>query len=299
MNLYHLRYFVTLAHLEHYTKAADKLSITQPSLSHAMSLLEKELGVQLFEKDGRNVVLTKYGRIFLGYVEKSLATLDSGVDTLQKIGRGEGKIRLAFLRTLGINFVPGITKSFLESNSDRSIDFNFHTGLTSDIIQGLKNEKYDIAFCSKIDDEPKIDFIPVAAQELVLIVPKGHPLAARKTVNLTETIPYPQIFFTHTSGLRPIIDGLFKQIGQKPEIKYEVEEDQVIAGLVSQNLGIAITPNMPILNSLNVNILKIAYPSFQRLFYLAVMKNIYLTPAVRNFRNFVIAQSAHKKLDII
>ena len=77
MNLYHLRYFVTLAHLEHYTKAAENLSITQPSLSHAISLLENELGVALFEKEGRNIVLTKYGKIFLKDVEKLLEILDS------------------------------------------------------------------------------------------------------------------------------------------------------------------------------------------------------------------------------
>ena len=59
MNLYHLRYFVTLAKLEHYTKAAEELCITQPSLSHAISLLEKELGVTLFQKEGRNIVLNK------------------------------------------------------------------------------------------------------------------------------------------------------------------------------------------------------------------------------------------------
>lgn len=64
MNLYHLRYFITLAHLEHYTKAAEKLMITQPSLSSAISSLEKELGVSLFEKEGRNVVLTKCGKMF-------------------------------------------------------------------------------------------------------------------------------------------------------------------------------------------------------------------------------------------
>ena len=83
MNLYHLRYFVTLAHLEHYTKAAENLSITQPSLSHAISLLENELGVALFEKEGRNIVLTKYGKIFLKDVEKSLEILDSSVKSLK------------------------------------------------------------------------------------------------------------------------------------------------------------------------------------------------------------------------
>ena len=92
MNLYHLRYFVTLAHLEHYTKAAEILTITQPSLSHAISSLEKELGVKLFEKDGRNIVLTKCGQTFLTDIEQSLDTLDSSVKRLRLAGRGEGQI---------------------------------------------------------------------------------------------------------------------------------------------------------------------------------------------------------------
>ena len=68
MNLNHLSYFRVLAKLEHYTQAAEELSITQPSLSHAMSTLEKELGTYLFEKDGRNIKLTKYGKIYYEYV---------------------------------------------------------------------------------------------------------------------------------------------------------------------------------------------------------------------------------------
>ena len=75
MNLYHLRYFSTLAHIEHYTKAADILAITQPSLSYAISTLEEELGVKLFEKNGRNVTLTKYGKVFLKDVEEVLNLL--------------------------------------------------------------------------------------------------------------------------------------------------------------------------------------------------------------------------------
>ena len=77
MNLYHLRYFVTLAHMEHYTRAADLLAITQPSLSHAISSLESELGVKLFKKNGRNVTLTKYGKSFLTDAEDILQKLDS------------------------------------------------------------------------------------------------------------------------------------------------------------------------------------------------------------------------------
>ena len=87
MNLYHLRYFSTLAHIEHYTKAADILAITQPSLSYAISTLEEELGVKLFEKNGRNVTLTKYGKVFLPKRRRMSSLLcDSNVSNHCKFG---------------------------------------------------------------------------------------------------------------------------------------------------------------------------------------------------------------------
>ncbi len=182
MNLYHLRYFVTLAHLEHYTKAADVLAITQPSLSHAISSLEEELGVKLFEKNGRNVSLTKYGKSFLEDVEQTLNRLDSSVNGLQLAGKGEGQIDVAFLRTLGVDFMPKIIRSFLNANKGKQIHFNLFCDkvLTGDILTGLKEKKYDIGFCSKFDDEPLIEFIPVAKQDLVVIVPPEHPLAEKR-----------------------------------------------------------------------------------------------------------------------
>ena len=75
MNLNQLTYFVTLAQIENYTRAAKRLDITQPSLSHAISNLEKELQVPLFERHGRNVTMTKYGEMFLKYVQDSLHIL--------------------------------------------------------------------------------------------------------------------------------------------------------------------------------------------------------------------------------
>ena len=158
MNLYHLRYFATLAHLEHYTKAAEILAITQPSLSHAIASLEKELGVKLFEKEGRNVALTKCGQAFLIDVEQALDMIDSSVNKLQMTGRGEGRIDIVELRALSSTVVPNFVKGFLDSTPDKKIDFYFHssTGLTSDMIQGLKDRKYDIAFCSMMDNEPLI-----------------------------------------------------------------------------------------------------------------------------------------------
>ncbi len=293
MNLYHLRYFTTLAHIEHYTKAADILAIAQPSLSYAISTLEDELGVKLFEKNGRNVTLTKYGRVFLQDVEDVLNRLDSSVNSLKLAGKGEGCIDVAFLRTLGIDFLPKIMRGFLDQNPGRQITFHLYCDkvLTADILNGLKEKKYDLGFCSKLDNEPLIDFIPVARQELVVIVPPGHPLSSQSAVRLEDTLPYKQIIFKKRSGLRQIIDGLFAQIGQMPKVAYEIDEDQVAAGFVSNGFGICVAPDIPILQSLNVKILPLVSPAWQRNFYMALLKDVYHPPVVEAFKTYVIDQT--------
>ena len=161
---------------------------------------------------------------------------------------------------------------------------------------GLKEKKYDLGFCSKLDNEPLIEFIPVARQELVVIVPLDHPLAVKDEVRLEDTIPYKQIIFKKRSGLRQIIDGLFECIGQTPDVAYEIDEDQVAAGFVSNGFGICVAPNIPILQSLNVKILPLVSPSWQRNFYMAMLKNVYHPPVVEAFKTYVIEQ-AQKEWD--
>lgn len=83
MNLQWLYYFNTIAELEHYTRAAEKLHVSQSNLSHAIKELENELGVQLFERQGRNIKLTKYGEIFQPYVIRTINSLEDGITTLK------------------------------------------------------------------------------------------------------------------------------------------------------------------------------------------------------------------------
>lgn len=288
MNLYQLRYFVTLAQTEHFGKAAEKLCIAQPSLSHAIAQLESELGVTLFERKNRSSVLTKEGKQFLEYVQKSLEILDNGIQTMERISQGEGFIELGFLRTLGTSFIPELVAGFVKEQPKNSVRFNFYSDASNALLQGLKAGKYDMVFCTKIDTEKSIEFIPVSKQDLVLIVPRDHPLANRYTVDLTETIPYPQVYFSEKSGLRIVIDQLFEKIGLRPKIAYNVLEDQVIAGLVAHGFGIAVVPYMEELLRLNVKIIQISYPYWERNFCMATLKNHYLSPAVQKFKQFVM-----------
>ena len=211
MNLYQLRYFVMLAETKHFGKAAERLCIAQPSLSHAIAQLEAELGVVLFERKNRSSTLTKEGMQFLSYVEKSLEILDNGIETMAHISRGEGCIELGFLRTLGLSLIPELASGFLQEQKDKHIQFKFYTDVTQPLLQGLKDEKYDMVFCTQLENEKNIEFIPVSKQDLVLIVPRNHPLANRYTVDLTETLPYPHVYFAEKSGLRIVIDRLFEK----------------------------------------------------------------------------------------
>ena len=282
MNLFYLKYFVELAHVRHYTKAAQNLCITQPSLSHAIAQLENELGVPLFEKNGRNTTLTRFGREFLACAENTLATLDSGVEAARRSAAGEGLIRLA-----GVEYVPRLAREFLEKNSGSDIHFTFDTGPTVTLLDDLKRGRYDVVFCSEPFGETQLTAVPVSNQELVLITPAEHPLANKKSINLDEALEYPMIYFTRESGMRAVVEELFEKTGKSPKIAYETQEDQVIAGLVANGFGIAVVPYMELLHRLGVSIIKIAKPQYSRKIYMVTDSSIYMPPVVEKFCEYV------------
>ena len=290
MNLFHLRYFIELAHIRHYTKAAEHLCIAQPSLSHAISQLEAELGVPLFERSGRNTTLTCFGEQFLDCAENALKTLDSGIEMLRQSAQGAGTIRLGFLRVLGVSWLPALAEKFLKAHTSVPVRFTFHTGVTSELLEGLKARHFDLVFSPYPAKEKDLSCVPVAGQQLVLIVSKDHPLARYEEADLEQTLPYPYIYFSPGSGVRYDIDLLFEKIGKRPRIAYETEEDQVIAGLTAKNFGISIVPEMDLLDHLDIKKIKIKNSTAQRNIYMVSNDQIYIPPAVENFRRFIIEE---------
>lgn len=295
MNLDHLRYFVRLAEVRHYTRAAEQLGISQPSLSHAINQVEAELGVPLFEKSGRNTTLTRFGEEFLECAEHSLSILDAGIETLQRYGRGEGVVRLGFLRTLGINYIPQLTSDFLKADPDCNVQFSFHSGLSSELLEDLIQRKYDFVFCSEPDPALGLNAVAVDSQKLVVIVPKDHPLAERESISLVETLPYPAVCFAEGSGLRKIVDRMYDAVGGKPASVVETEEDEVIAGLVSSGFGTAVVPYMDMLEKLEVSVLKITDPPYSRNFFMVQNDAAFLTSAAQRFRSFVLGRTFSNK----
>lgn len=292
MNLQHLRYFITLANLEHYTKAARQLHITQPTLSHAISIIESELGVTLFEKKGRNISLTDNGKTFAKNIQEALNLIDDSVATLQAQTLKTFDIKIVLLRVLSHRVIPNLTRQFLTDNPNSPANFIFYndSGMTEDLLRGLTDGRYDLAFCSKIDSHPQITYIPIAVQDMVIVVPKSHPLTEKETVTIADTIAYPQIWFSKKSGVRPVVEKLYENQMDQVNIQFEIEEDETIAGLVAQNFGIAILPKLDFLKTLDVEIIELDELKNSRYYYMAYLNNIAQPPAIKSFINYVTNQ---------
>ena len=288
MNLDHLRYFKTIAECEHYGRAAELLHVSQPNLNYAVTQLESELGVPLFEKAGRNVRLTRYGRLFLQSVTESLQKLDGSARALQELGTGGGLVLLGGIRKLAAQTVPELMRGFLAQPGNETVRFELHTesGFSRDLLQAVAEERLDMAFVSHPGDPTVFNCLPFQRSPFVVVVPPWHPLAEKESVTLRETLPYPYVYFSQRGGLRLPIDALFREIGAKPKIAYETEEDTVVAGMAAAGFGIAVVPDHPVLRCLDVKILPITDPDPSRTAYLCRKRSAQLPAAACRFYDF-------------
>lgn len=288
MTLAQLQYFKTLAHVLHYTRAAEELHIAQPSLSYAINELEKELGVKLFNKEDRKVALTMYGDQFLPYVENALATINDGIGVLQQMSGAAMKvIRLGYFHSISASFIPSLVKDMYEQTEIERLRFQFSEGSSFDLLGMLKKGDLDLAFCMHPDD--KIETVPVMKQPLYLTVPREHPLAKRSYVNFADFANEPMILLDKTSSLRIRVDQIFEKEGVMPNVLFVVHECNAALQYVSLKFGVSILPQVPAMDNAPVAVLPIADIKHEciRTVYLAWAKNRPLSPAVRRVRDFI------------
>lgn len=289
-----MRYFVKLAHLQHYTNAAGELHITQPNLTHAIHGMEDELGVCLFEKRGRGIALTKYGKEFLEYVEQSLAVLDNGMEKMKEVSEGKETIRLGFLRTLGTAFIPGILSEYVRTGAGKKISFEYYDGITGELTEMLKKRECDLIFSSLDEKEEEIEFIPVVKRSLYLIVPEEHSLSGREEISLQETKDCPYILFHPKTGMRSFTDALFAQHHFTPKCLMEIEEDEVIAGFVGKNFGVSIMHDMDILDTMPVKKLKLKGIQDEKVFCLGYLREHTYSPAIHAFIKYIVERTKNE-----
>ena len=291
MNLQQLYYFRTTASLEHYTKAARELNISQSSLSHSITDLENELGVALFIRQGRNVRLTRSGSFFLDYVNKSLDVLDEGCLKLQDfISQDKGNIALSYMSSLS-EFVPYLVALYLKETGRIHTCFQFDQGSTSSINAQLISGECDLAFTTLIDD-PDIASVQIGSHKTVLVVPPDHPLASRDSVNLTTLQDETFITYDPQCQIRTFFDSIFEKLHMTPHIAFTALSDPIIVGAVSARLGVALMSEGACAERYHTHVLQIENEIPARKIYLAWIKGRYMPPAVKTFRDFIISRDS-------
>ncbi len=196
MNLSQLYYFRKLAEVKHYTHAAEELFISQPTLSNSISQLEKELGIPLFEREGRKIKLTKYGEEFYDYATQAVNALEKGIALAHEhAGSPTGSIDLGAIYTIQGDYLPALIKGYRDQYG-KEAQVNVFQGLTQPLIEDLESNRYELAFTAYVANKPNLTFVPVLTQQLVAVVHRSDKLAWAKELKLAalparDTIPYP------------------------------------------------------------------------------------------------------------
>lgn len=291
MNFRHLQFFVELAKTQHMAKAAELLNISQPSLSYAISSLEQELGVPLFEKEGRNIRLTNFGRIYLKYAQRSLDDLRKGSDYLNNLmDVKNGHINLGFTFTMGQELIPKLVREFLKQPEYKNITFSFAQGTTDELVQQLLDEKLDLVFTSapqNFKSHNQLTLKHLVNQEIVAAVPLSNPLSKKDCVTLKELTQYPLIAYSDKSGLKPTIKQMLDSEHIKPKIEMETIEDHTIIGFVRYNFGVAIIPHLPLLASNQIKLLHLKAKKNWHEIYTITKANYFMPPSAGAFKYFV------------
>ena len=279
MNYNYLRYFSVLAQVEHYTLAAARLGISQPSLSSAIHHLEAELGgVQLFEKVGRNIRLTEEGRYFQEKVDSALHELQTASMTLRDSKSGAPVvIRLGVISgTLG-GIVAREIADYIRQN-DR-IRLHIRESSAEDLTDLVRQEKLDMAIVDSTNRDRSLHFRKLGQQGLYAALRTDHPLAGYKTLSPQQLSTEPQIAFNNST------ENSFGQwasgISGEMHILCTVNTVQSALDLASTGVGIALIPANCIPKREDIRCIPVT--NWHQALYMCILYDKWLEPPVWNF----------------
>ncbi|GGX76251.1 LysR family transcriptional regulator [Streptomyces fructofermentans] len=240
MELRQLEYFVAVAEERNFTRAAERVHISQSGVSAQIRQLERELGAELFDRSTRAVTLTVAGEAALGPARAALAAAEA---VGQAVGEVTGLIRgrLTVGMVTGCTVTPlfdalaafhrerpGVEIALAEDNSER-------------LVEAVRAGGLDLALVGTADAVPDgLDRLTIVSERLVAAVPAGHPLAGRRRITLDDVVAHPVVCMPVGTGLRTVFDRACAARGVRASIPLEAGAADAVAGLAVRGLGVAV-----------------------------------------------------------
>ena len=289
MELRQLKYFVEVARREHVSEAADALHVAQSAISRQIANLEAELGVYLFEREGRNVKLTPIGRHFLPHAETVLRAVDYAKQQIEEyLDPERGTIKIGFPSSLASHTLPTVISAFKEEHPN--VKFQLRQGSYRFLIDAVKRREIDLAFLGPIPtDEKDIKGEILFIESFSALLPLNHRLAKRESIVLNELRYEPFITFPEGYILHKIVIDACKQAGFSPIISSEGEDLDAIKGLVSAGIGVTLLPENTFYDTMPRFTVKIpiSMPEIKRNVGIIISDHHTLAPSVKVFYDFV------------
>ena len=279
MNYNYLRYFSVLAREEHYTLAAARLGISQPSLSSAIHSLETELGgVKLFEKTGRNIRLTDEGRYYQEKVDAALQELNAASMLLRDSKSGAPVvIRMGVISGMLKGTVADQIRSYISQNE--RIRFQITEGSAEALMDLVRQEKLDMAIVDTTNRDRSLHFRKLGQKNFVVALPKGHPLGKQPFLVASQLSEEAHVVFHYD------VENSFGQWanGVSPEehIVCAVNTAQAALDLVAAGVGICVISEDCIQS--NKDVVFVPMKNWYQALYMCILYDKWLEPPIWGF----------------
>lgn len=224
-----------------YTRAAEKLSLTQPAVSKHIRQLERELGVSIFDRTGPKLRLTPEGKLIVRYAERVIALSDGLRRALADRNRAVDRLRVGVTHTSESSIVAEVLARYTEENVNTRI--TLRTDALASLYEMLKSYQIDIAIVEGDVSDPAIRTIRLDTDDLAVAVSNEHPLASRPSVTIDELRRERLILRLPSSGTRTLFDANLESRGLSPDdfnVILEVDNIATIKDLVRRNYGVSV-----------------------------------------------------------
>jgi DNA-binding transcriptional LysR family regulator len=239
MDLPQLEMFLAVAEEGSFTRAGERLHVSQSAVSRQVGLLERELGGRLFHRDGRRPTLTLAGELLArtaSSLSRQLQDVTGQIADVHELRRG--RLRLAGGMSVCMYILPRLLKRYRALHPE--VDLRVTSGTSEAVLRKLRSHEVDLALLTLPILERDLDVVPVLREEMVVVTAPGHPLVARPTVEPREVGRYPLILYELGSRTREAVENFLREENVQFDVAMETENAEIIKAMVANGNGITV-----------------------------------------------------------
>lgn len=244
LELRDLRSFLAVAEELHFRRAAERLRIAQPHLSHRIRRIEERLGVKLLERTTRSVRLTPAGEQFLQRSRYALTQVEDAVASTRKFAAGRaGQLNVGFTAPAGFHILPTVLAEFRSLHPNVGLSLTY--GGTAAQVRELVEGRIHIGFLRLPAHSRRLSTLTLSREGFVAALPRANPLAARASLRLEDLANEDFVLFTPVLGVdfQEHVIGYCHRAGFAPRVAYEAADTNAVIGFVAAGFGVAIVPD--------------------------------------------------------